>query len=147
MKLYAFCLAVAMLMPSVFAVQKQTYAIPVQKELAVYQNQIRKLYEKPLFTVTGENRLIVRESGENAVKVEDAEGRTGWVEKKLVTLVREYRKFVYDAASVERYLDAPELIWVEGKDQSVENFLTLSRSFTDELRENVDQETVIRQTY
>jgi hypothetical protein len=145
MKYYAVFLAVGMLLPFAAWAQKQMYAIPLQKDLPVYQNEIRKLFESPLFTVCSESRLVVKETGKNAIKVQDLDGRTGWVEKTRVKIISQNKTIKYDPAAVEGYPDVPDVVWVPGKPDPLTTPVILERSFADALRENVDQETIDRQ--
>jgi hypothetical protein len=145
MRYYAVFLAVGMLLPFAVWAQKQMYAIPTQKEVPVYQNEIRKLFESPLFTVSSESRLVVKETGKNAIKVQDLDGRTGWVEKARVKIISQNKTIKYEPAAVEGYINDPGVIWVPGKPDPLTNPVILERSFADALRENVDQETIMRQ--
>jgi hypothetical protein len=140
----AFAIA-ALLLPYVAFAQKQEYAIPLQKDVPVYQNQIRRIFEKPAFTAGNESRLLVIENGSSAVRVEDREGRVGWVEKRLVRMVGESRTLKFEAKTVEPYPELRDPIVVVGDPFSQESPVELNRSFADAMRENVDRETIERQ--
>lgn len=139
-------LVAAVCMPCAVWAQQLMYAIPLQKELDVYQNEVRKLYEKPLFVVAGDSRLVVKETGKNSLRVQDAEGRAGWVEKSLVKIVGENKMYSYDPINIENQLNGPIMLWIIEGDDYVGKPIALDRSFADELRENVDRETIARQT-
>jgi hypothetical protein len=145
MRYYAVFLAVGMLLPCAAWAQKQMYAIPTQKEVPVYQNEMRKIYEKPLFVMEEQGRYIVKEKGKDAIKIQDRDGKTGWVESGRVKIVSENKLFVYEPAEVQKWLDYPQPLIVFGGDSAIQNPVILDRSFADALRENVDQETINRQ--
>lgn len=54
------------------------------------------------------------------------------------------KTFVYDPASVKRSVDIQELIDISGVSKTVDTDILLTRSFKDEMRQNVDKETVER---
>ncbi|HUI91208.1 MAG TPA: hypothetical protein VLX68_03070 [Chitinivibrionales bacterium] len=138
-------IAVGMLLPCAAWAQKQMYAIPVQKDVPVYQNRIRKVYEKPLFVMEEQGRYVVVEKAKDALKVQDGDRKAGWVEKGKVKTVLENKEFSFDAVQVQPWIDNPQLVVIiDGNDPSAKP-IVLERSFADALRENVDQETINRQ--
>jgi hypothetical protein len=143
--LIAIC-AVGLFLPAWVWAEKMTYAIPVENNVPVYKNQVRKLYEKPVFTMSQKSVYLVTESGKNSVKILDEEGVTGWVESGLVKVIVDDRSFVFQPADVHGWLDYPQLTAIiDGEEQRM-NPLVLVRSFAESLRDNVDKETVSRQT-
>jgi hypothetical protein len=146
MRKFIFSLLAAACLPCAVAAQQSHYAIPLQKDVAAYRNEVRKLYETPVFHADKESRLLVREKGENVVLVQNADGITGWIERSLVKIVRENAVFSYDPASVESRLDDPFQQWVIVGPDYVANPISLDRSFAEALRENVDREIFVRQT-
>jgi hypothetical protein len=134
-----------LLLPCVTFAQKQEYAIPLQKDVPAYLHQMRKAFEKPAFAVNAESRLIVTEKGMSAVQVQDPQGRVGWVELRLVKVVNESRMLRFEAATVERYADMKDLIWVPGDPKVLNSPMVLDRSFADAMKENVDRESIERQ--
>jgi hypothetical protein len=145
MRYYAIFLALSMMLPWAAWAQKQMYAIPVQKDVPVYQNEIRKLYEKPLFVMEEQGRYFIKETGKNAVKIQDREGSAGWVELRRIKMVSENKSFSYDPAVIESWLDNPQLTAIIDGNDPKANPLILDRSFADALKENVDKETIFRQ--
>lgn len=145
MRLYPFILAVCVLLPANGWCQKQLYAIPLQNEIPVYENDMRKVYEKPLFTVGQTQCCLIKKIEGDKIQIRNSEGKTGWVEKTLVKIINQNRQFLYSPIAIVDRLDDPGFIWIgEGPDQ-IENPLILERSFADALRENVDRETIMRQ--
>lgn len=124
----------------------RVFAIPLNCEVPVYANEQIRLYEKPIFTISPSQHLIVIESGKNSVKIQDADDKKGWVEKRLVSLVRKKAKFEFDTLEIKDYIDLPsEVQIIDGTDPTL-NGISLNRSFADALRDNVDRETITRQT-
>lgn len=54
------------------------------------------------------------------------------------------KTFKYEPASVQRDLDNPESVVVFGPSSNDDSAILLTRSFRDEMRQNVDKETVER---
>ncbi|MGB7568848.1 MAG: SH3 domain-containing protein [Chitinivibrionales bacterium] len=118
---------------------------PTKDDVGVYKNDVRELYEKPLFTVGSNDRLSIISSSKQNYKVQTASGETGWVEKRLVVTVSKSKTFVFDDAEVIGYLDNPTPVYIIDADNPNADPIKLDRSFADALRENVDKETVERQ--
>lgn len=129
---------------TVFA-QNQEFAIPMQKDVPVYEHQIRKLFEQPIFTVGRDLRLTVRNKAASAVLVEDKNGRVGWVAQELVTLITKSQVLRFQSATVERCFDSEDVVLVPGNPEAVEIPALLERSFAAEIKENVDRENIERQ--
>jgi hypothetical protein len=122
------------------------YVTPTKDEVGVFKNEVRELYEKPMYTVGTNDRLMVLETGKQAYKVQKADGGTGWVEKRLVVTTGKSKSFVFDDAEVIGYLDNPTPVYIIDADNPNADPIKLDRSFADALRENVDRETIERQT-
>jgi hypothetical protein len=60
-----------------FSASSEKVAIPARDNVGVYQNEFRKIFEKPLFQVNSINHLSVVESKENHLKVMGAFKRQG----------------------------------------------------------------------
>jgi len=142
MKLRMIALLVAFSISALFAADK--IVTPNKDGVGVYKNEIRELYEKPLFTVGTSDRLSIVGTKGNFYKVK-VKGRTGWVEKSNVQSVGRSRTFVFDNAEVVGYLDNPTPVYIMDTDDPNADPINLDRSFKDALRENVDKETVERQ--
>jgi hypothetical protein len=138
--------SIALLAFTAFAEKdNQKFVQPTKDEVGVYKNDVRELYEKPLFTVGTNDRLSILSSSKQNYKVQTAGGETGWVEKRLVVTTGKSKTFVFDDAEVIGYLDNPTPVYIIDADNPNADPIKLDRSFADALRENVDKETVERQ--
>ncbi|NLD92396.1 MAG: hypothetical protein GX639_06975 [Fibrobacter sp.] len=142
MKLRMIALLVAFSISALFAAEK--IVTPNKDGVGVYKNEIRELYEKPLFTVGTSDRLSILSSKGNFHKVR-VNGQVGWIEKSNVQATGKSRTFVFDNAEVVGYLDNPTPVYIMDTDDPNADPINLDRSFKDALRENVDKETVERQ--
>jgi hypothetical protein len=122
------------------------YVTPTKEDVGVFKNEVRELYEKPAFMVGSNDRLLIIETGKQSYKVQKADGGTGWVEKRLVVTTGKSKSFVFDDAEVIGYLDNPTPVYIIDADNPNADPIKLDRSFADALRENVDRETIERQT-
>ena len=127
------------------AARADKYVSPKKEGIGVYENEVRKLYEQPLVKVGSADRLLVLEETRNAYRV-DANGTKGWVDKSQVVATGKSKTFVFDNAEVVGYLDNPTPVYIIDADDPNANPITLDRSFKDALRENVDRETLERQS-
>lgn len=122
----------------------QKYVQPTKDGLGVYKNEIREVYEEPIFTANAADRLLVLQEKGRAYKVQSPSGE-GWVEKRMVVTVGKSKTFVFDNAEVVGYLDNPTPVYIIDTDDPNADPINLDRSFKDALRENVDKETVERE--
>jgi hypothetical protein len=141
MKLRMIALLVTFSITALFA---EKIVTPNKDGVGIYKNEIRELYEKPLFTVGTSDRLSILDTKGNFYKVK-VNGQTGWVEKSNVQATGKSRTFVFDNAEVVGYLDNPTPVYIMDTDDPNADPINLDRSFKDALRENVDKETVERQ--
>lgn len=118
---------------------------PTKGNVGIYENQTRNTYDEAILTVSVEDRLQVLETGRNHYKVRADNGTVGWVEKLLVA-ASSGKKFMFDDAEVVGYLDNPTPVYIIDSDSKDATPIKLDRSFADALRQNVDRETVERQT-
>jgi hypothetical protein len=148
MRLKFFSLIIISLMATLAFGQKdlKKYVTPTKDEVGVFKNEVRELYEKPSFVVGTSDRLLVLETGKQSYKVQKGDGTTGWVEKRLVVTTGKSKSFVFDDAEVIGYLDNPTPVYIIDADNPNADPIKLDRSFADALRENVDRETIERQT-
>jgi hypothetical protein len=54
------------------------------------------------------------------------------------------KSFKYEPASVQRYIENQDLMNVAGVSKTIDTDIQLNRSFSDEIRQNVDKETIER---
>lgn len=108
----------------------------------IYQNQVRQLYEKPIYVAKANEYMEVIQTQKDVYEVKLANGKTGWVEKRLVTLGKDKRQvnYTFDAAEVQGWLDNPQAVYI--LDMTDPNFkpIKLDKSFADKIEENVDRE-------
>lgn len=126
-----------------FAADK--FVTPNKDGTGVYKNEVREVYEEPLFTVGTTDRLQVIGSKSRHYQVKSPSGQIGWIEQRLVVATGKSKTFVFDNADVIGYLDNPTPIYIIDTDDPNADPINLNRSFKDALRENVDKETVERQ--
>ena len=119
---------------------------PTENNVGIFQNEIRALNEKPLFTVNTNDRLQIIGNGSKMVKIKNADGKTGYIEKRLVVNTGKNKTFVMDEQSVEGYLDNPTPVYILDATDANADPISLNRSFSDAMRDNVDRETVERQS-
>src|SRR5271157_3884912 len=124
----------------------EKYVTPTANDVGVFKNEIRELYEKPLFTVGTNDRLLILSTARNHYKNHKGDGETRWVEKRMVVTTGKSKTFVFDDAEVIGYLDNPTPVYIIDADNPNADPIKLDRSFADALRENVNRETVERQT-
>ena len=130
-----------------FFASAQKVAQPTKEGVKVYQSDTRQLYEAPILTVGTSDRLQILDSKRDMHKVKTSDGTIGWVEKKEVSVLSGKSKtFVFDNAEVVGYLDNPTPVYIIDTDDPNADPISLDRSFKDALRENIDKETVERQT-
>lgn len=119
---------------------------PTKDNVGIYKNRTRELYEKPVLSANINDRLQVLQSKGDHYKVRVA-GQVGWVEKRLVAATAKgSRTYLFEDAEVIGYLDNPTPVYIIDADDKDRDPIKLDRSFAEALRENVDQETVERQT-
>jgi hypothetical protein len=121
------------------------YVQPTKKNIGVYKNEIREVYEEPIFKVGLEDRLLILKRGNNAYQVQDAQGRIGWIERRMVVVTGKSKTFIMGDAEVIGYLDNPTPVYIIDTYDPNSDPIKLDRSFEDALKENVDRETIERQ--
>ncbi|MBN1130595.1 MAG: hypothetical protein JXA71_16525 [Chitinispirillaceae bacterium] len=145
MRLSTVFAVILMAVMAVAAQDKQKYVQAKEGSVGVYKNQIREVYEQPIYKVGTSDRLQVLGAKGEFYQVKNAEGQTGWVEKRLVITIGKSKTFVFDNAEVMGYLDAPTPVYILDSDDPNAERIYLDRSFKDALRDNVDKETIERQ--
>ena len=145
MRLSKVLVVVLMAIMAVAAADNQKYVQAKEGTVGVYKNQTRQMYEEPVYKVGTSDRLQVLGSKGDVYQVKNAEGQTGWVEKRLVVTIGKSKTFVFENAEVMGYLDAPTPVYIIDSDDPNAERIYLDRSFKDALRDNVDKETIERQ--
>jgi hypothetical protein len=132
---------------AVFAAdQGQKYVSPTKDGIGIFKNETRQLYEQPVTTVGPQDRLVVIENGRSCYKVKSPGGTVGWIEKSACVATGKSKTFIFDNAEVIGYLDNPTPVYIMDADDPNADPINLDRSFKDALRENVDRETIERET-
>lgn len=148
MRLSTLVLLVAFATTSVMA-QKgdagKKYVQAKESIVGVYKNQVRQMYEEALFKVGPDSRLLVIDQKGDSYKVQNAEGQSGWVEKRLVIQLGKSKTFTFESAEVIGYLDNPTPVYILDSDDPNAERIYLDRSFKEAIRDNIDKETVDRQ--
>jgi hypothetical protein len=115
-----------------------------KKNCGVYQNHPRAMYETPVYTVEIDDRLCVIDQNTDYFKVQNVKGQSGWIAKNEVNVLKKNQKFTFNDAEVLGYLDNPTPVYILDADQDDKQPIKLDRSFSDNLKENVDRETIDR---
>jgi len=145
MRLYRFLMIVAIAAAALMAAEAKKYVQPKEGNVGVYKNQVRQVYELPVFKVGADDRLLILDSKGDYYKVQNVDGQAGWVEKRLVVSIGKSKTFVFDNAEVVGYLDNPTPVYILDSDDPNAERIYLDRSFKDALRDNTDKETTTRQ--
>lgn len=143
MRISHLFIAVAFLAASAFS---QKYIQPKNDIVGIYANQTRLVYEEAIEKVGPDARLLILEEKGAFYKVKCESGQTGWIEKKLVVTLSKSKAFKFDQTEVIGYLDNPTPVYILDSDDPNANRIYFDRTFKNELRANVDQETVQRQS-
>ncbi len=124
---------------------KDRYVIPLKNDIAVFSNTPTTGTERPPAFVVGTNdRLLVLETKGDLYKVRNLKGDIGWVSKASVKEVAPSKTFSFDTASVLGFLDNPTPIFILDATDSLNKGIALDRSFDQEIKENIDEETIDR---
>ncbi len=121
----------------------QKFVKPIANNVGVYKDKTHESTDQPLFTIGTDDRLLIVETKGDVYKVQNATG-TGWVEKKLVTVLGA-KTFSFENTDVLGYLDNPTPVYIIDVDDPNAEKITLDRSFKDALRDNVDKFTLERE--
>jgi hypothetical protein len=126
--------------------QEHSYVIPIKDHTKIYANmQGRSNGVTEMFDVGLMDRLKVEDVAECCFKVIDSKGRAGWIEKTMCCKdPGTGRRFSFDALSVEGYLGNPMFFKVDGMRDLDDAGIRLDRSFRENLKDNIDKETIVR---
>lgn len=120
------------------------FVMPLKNDVPVYKNDIRKLNEKPLFKMNINDRYMIVATSTNHIKIKNNDGYNGWVEKRLIKKVKASSAHIFDSKLIETYVDNPTPIIIEGNKDFNDTLIIEGRSFAENIRENIDRETVER---
>jgi hypothetical protein len=120
------------------------YVTPIQGDIGVFAKNAATSVEKPVsLAKTGEWLLVMEVKGDR-IKVRDMKGMIGWVQRAEVREVASAEYMTFKSAEVYSYLDNPAPLYIIDATDPENNPIKLERSFSRELRENIDQPTVAR---
>jgi hypothetical protein len=123
-----------------------SFVLTTKDKSPVYLNYTRALFEEPIFNADrNEIFQVIAEKGEK-YNVIDEKGRSGWIEKGFCVKTQAGKRFEFESADVNGYIDVPGFAIIIDKGKIDEIPLRLERSFRDELRENIDKEKIKRVT-
>jgi hypothetical protein len=144
MRLSRVLLICALAAAALWAADAKKYVQPKENNVGVYKNNVRQVYEQPIFKVGTEDRLLILETKGDLYRVQSVDGGSGWVEKRAVVCIGKSKTFVFDNAEVVGYLDNPTPVYILDSDDPNADRIYLDRSFKDALRDNTDKETTER---
>ena len=144
MRLISTTLIMLFVVFSSFAAVK--FVQPKKNGVGLYKNETRSVNESAVETLGIDARLKVLATKKNNYKVKSPSGTIGWVEKYLVAEASG-KAMTFDDAEVMGYLDNPTPVYIIDVDNRDATPIQLDRSFADALRQNVDRETIERQTH
>ena len=120
--------------------------VPLKNDTPVFTDGLHRGNEKPAFRVGVNDRLEVVAESRSRYRIKTGTGKNGWVDKKSTERVKPSKKFIFDNADVQGYIDNPSPVYIIDADDPDLASLNLDRSFADALRENADKYTVERET-
>ena len=121
------------------------YVVPLSNGTPVYAGRLHRNNESPEFRINRSDRCTVTDESRGRYRVSTVDGRSGWIGKGSVKTVEASRYFKFDNAAVQGFPDNPDPVYIIDADNPEDVALQLDRSFSDELRENVDRPTLSRQ--
>ena len=120
------CLLAAALGAETATVEKFRYA--AGDSTPVYQNEIRKMGESPLFYLKKGDRVGVVGSSAEKDSVTLLDGRTGWIEKKKLTDNNKYALYL-EELKVFGFLDNPDPVYILDYENGDYKPIRVSRDF------------------
>jgi len=121
------------------------YVKPIQNNTGIYKSMKPEAADQPLFKVGTEDRLVLIEARGDFLRVQNVDGVSGWVEKKLMVAIGLNKSFSFDKADVIGYLDNPTPVYIIDVDDPNAERISLDRSFKESLKDNVDKITIERE--
>ena len=122
-----------------------SYIVPKSNGTPVYADRLQRNNETAIFRIDRSDRCRVTGESRRRYAIKTVSGRSGWIEKKSVTAIDASKHFVFDNADVLARLDDPSPIYIIDADAPDTTGIELDRSFSNELRRNVDRFTLERQ--
>jgi hypothetical protein len=126
------------------AAPKDRYVVPIKNDIPVFAHDPKSGPEQPSFIAGTGDRLMVLGVKSDAYKVSDLKGDVGWIDKVSVKEIGLTETMTFGNADVLGFLDNPTPIYILDASDSLNNIIMLTRSFSNELKENIDRMTIDR---
>lgn len=128
---------------TVLSAAKTKFVIVENDNLAIYKKQSWSENDAPVTTVNKGDKLEVIKTKNETYRVKTDNSKTGWVLKSAVTPAKESKMDGFKAATVQSSNSEPTPGYVDGIDDSEPTDAIIpERSFKDNLKSNVDKESV-----
>ncbi len=118
--------------------------MPRMDSVGVYRNETRQASERPLFTVSTGDRLMVIEARVRHYLVKDRDDRQGWIEKSLCARASRGTLFICTPTDITAFENGVHPLYVGGASDQPDEMIPIERSFREELRCNIDKEEAAR---
>jgi hypothetical protein len=127
-----------------FAVANEKY-VSVKVKTNIYQSPIDLRNKISSQFIDKGIVLLIKDETIDAYRVTDNGNLSGWVNKECCVAVERSKSFTFDSAEIRSNFDNPDNpIWVDFP-ESFDNLpIIVSRSFKDEIGNNIDKETAER---
>ncbi len=126
------------------AASKDRFVAPLANSTPVYADNHGSRDSVLAFTVGTGDRLMVLGEKKDVMKVSDLKGNIGWINKAMVKQVAPNEALSFGDQKILAYLDNPEPVYILDANGAPESSISLERSFSQELTENVDRMTIER---
>jgi hypothetical protein len=120
------------------------YVTPIKNDIAVFAHNPQSTGERPVFLVGTGDWLKVLESTGDMYRVSDMKGNIGWIGKTSVKQAASGETLTFGDAGVFAYLDNPTPVYILDASNPLDKSILLDRSFSEEIRDNVDRMTIER---
>jgi hypothetical protein len=142
-----YTVLLAVLLLAVAAGAKGTtpkYIVPLSNGTPVFAGRLHRNNESPEFRIDRSDRCTVTGESRGRFRISTVDGRKGWIGKSSVKTVEASRYFQFGNAAVQGFPDDPDPVYIIDADDPGNVAIRLDRSFSDELRDNVDRPTLSR---
>lgn len=123
---------------------QERYVIPIKNDVAIFAHNPINAGEQPVFVAGTGDWLMVLESTGDMYKVSDMKGNIGWIGKISVKQAASNETLTFGDATVLAYLDNPTPVYILDATNPLDKSIMPDRSFSAEIRENVDRMTIER---
>lgn len=141
----AIAVAIVMMSGSANIFAAEFFVLPKNDNVGVYRNELRKMYEEPVFLVSTGDVLIVMQSGKDHYFVKNRGDEKGWIEKQECVKAPRGAQLIIDTAIINTDWTSSGFIPIIVDPVADNEPIALDRSFKIELLVNLDNETLARQ--